>query len=165
MAKRMMIIAVVAVMALLAVPAALAATAGDNLPPTPDAQGAQLPPLEAGGRGRDIRAQLGLTADQASQLKALREQFGADTKDLREQVRTLRQELGGLLRSVEATRAQINAKFQALDQVQAALRDKMLTNRDALKAILTPEQFAKLPGLKCFGRGGCGRRGPRGGGN
>jgi len=165
MAKRTIIIAVVAVMALLAVPAALAATAADNLTPAPGAQGAQLPPLEAGRRGCDIRAQLGLTADQASQLKALREQFGADTKALRAQLRTLHHELGGLLRSVEATRAQIDAKFQALDQVQAALRDKMLTNRDALKAILTPEQFAKLAGLECFGRGGLGRRGPRGGGN
>jgi Spy/CpxP family protein refolding chaperone len=165
MAKRVITIAVVAVMALLAVPVALAATAGDSPTPAPGAEGAQFPPLETGGCGRDIRAQLGLTADQAGQLKALREQFGADTKELREQLRTLRQELGGLLRSVEATRAQIDAKFQALDQVQTALRDKMLTNRDALKAILTPEQFAKLADLECFGRGGFGRRGPRGGGN
>ena len=103
-------------------------------------------PAEGGrkhGRHRErIAATLNLTDSQKEQMKALREKHQAATKDLREQARTLRQQL----REAEAAgnTAQIEALSAQHGAVMGKLRVASLAARQDFQQVLTPEQREKL---------------------
>jgi Spy/CpxP family protein refolding chaperone len=117
------------------------------------------------GFGPRLAEELGLSADQKAQLDALR---GKQRETLRPLMESARQAHEAFQAALDADRPDAPAIGQAALVMKAAEK-KLRAAHDAafeeMKAILTPEQAAKLEQARAQhkgpGPGGFGRRGPR----
>jgi len=158
--RKLWLVVAIAALVVVAVPTAIAAAR--TLAPRTLAAATDT---TAGGTGATGPLALNLTSDQLAKLKAIRDQFASETKDLRDQAAKLRSELRDLRRS-QADQTQIDAKIAEIKQNQQAILDKALAYRDQIKAVLTPDQLSKLEdqAILRFGLGSGGFGGRGGGG-
>ncbi len=103
-------------------------------------------------KGKDMKAEmkkeLGLTAEQDKQLKDGRDAHRAEAKALHDAMRAKKDELTAALAKPGATKAQVEPIVNELKALQAQMTDKRVDGIFAVKAVLTPEQFAKLENMK-----------------
>ena len=98
-----------------------------------------------------------LTADQSSQIQALRGAFLKETQPLQNDLSTKRTELQTLWSDPKADVAAITAKQKEIWGLQSKLQEKAANLGLQIRKVQTPEQLAQLP---TFGRGpGYGPRG------
>jgi len=96
----------------------------------------------------EMKKDLGLTAEQDAQLKANKEAHRAEIKALREAMKAKKGELKAAIAKPGSTRAQVEPIATQLKALEAQMTDKRIEGIFAVKAILTPEQFAKLEAMK-----------------
>ena len=103
-------------------------------------------------KGKDMRAQmkkdLGLTAEQDKELQASKEAHRAEAKALREAMKAKKEELTAAIAKPGVTKAEVEPIANQLKALEAQMTDKRIEGIFAVKAILTPEQFAKLEAMK-----------------
>jgi Spy/CpxP family protein refolding chaperone len=93
------------------------------------------------------RTELGLTPEQVSRLEALRGEFAREAIRREADLRIAELDLAGLLAQEPLEMARVEAKVREAAQLQADLRIARLRTLEQGKAILTPEQRAKLGSL------------------
>jgi periplasmic protein CpxP/Spy len=107
---------------------------------------AQEPP--EGGRGygskqrKDFMKDLNLSSEQQTKIKAIRDQNKQDTQGLREQLKTLHQQMKSL--GVNSTDDQLRQQHEQVKNLRQQLEDKRFEEMLAIRKVLTPEQRAKL---------------------
>lgn len=118
----------------------------------------------------DIQQALGLSDEQASQLRAMHFESAKARIKTRSEIQLKRLELEELLRAEETDQGAIDKTLRALSDAQYTAMKDRVAHRLALRQILTPEQLKKMEGMKRqfmrhrMGRsGGRGLHGPRGG--
>jgi len=134
----------------LAVPIVLAQTAGGD-------QNGQKPARpEWGGHGRRghgprgafegdrMFGQLGLTEDQKTRMKQIREGFGERTKTLREQLQAKRQELRQAGEGTTFDEALATQKLQEAAGLEAKLMGERFKLHQEMLSVLTAEQKTQL---------------------
>jgi len=103
------------------------------------------PNIEGRGPGeeaiQEMHKRLGVTEEQAVQLKANREQQKERMKSLKEQVKEKRQDFKEALEKEGATEASVEVAATALKDVQASLVDERTRSVLSVKSILTLEQY------------------------
>ena len=113
-------------------------------------------------QGRPDRAtlekELGLTADQAAQLKKLRVEGRKQAIRHRADLAIARLELSELMDAPTVDEKAVAAKVKAVSDLQAAALKARTDERLAMRRLLTPEQQEKM---KQLGQGGRRDRGPR----
>ncbi|MCX5680502.1 MAG: periplasmic heavy metal sensor [Candidatus Omnitrophica bacterium] len=97
---------------------------------------------------KEMKMELGLTAEQSKQLEAGREAHRTEVKALREAMNAKKDELKTAIAKPGATRAQVEPIVNELKAIEAQMTDKRIDGIFAVKAVLTPEQFAKLENMK-----------------
>jgi len=110
-----------------------------------------------GERGARFVKALDLTEDQATAMKALRQEQRESAKATRQELRTKRQEIKAAWLSDAPDRGTILALTSEINALQAQLAADRVDFVFAAQGILTPEQFAKF--VKFAGKGGPGMRG------
>ncbi len=117
----------------------------------------------------DMRRDLGLSAEQATQLRELEEQLHAEMEPLRRESDTLRRALEEEV-DAGADEAAIDQRIEAMLKVQRRMLQRLVEHERGLRGVLSAEQRQRFRG---FGRvggpggppdGGRGPRGPRDGG-
>lgn len=96
----------------------------------------------------EMKKDLGLTAEQDKKLEAQREACRKDGKALHEAMEAKKEELKAAIAKPGSTKAQVEPIVNELKALQAQMTDKRVEGIFAVKAILTPEQFAKLEAMK-----------------
>jgi len=97
---------------------------------------------------------LGLTDDQKTKIKAIKEQGRANNKALHEQVRNRRKALMDYVKSPNATESQAKVMNAEIGGLMAKLNEQRLNALFQMKTVLTAEQFDKMlsrprdPGFK-----------------
>lgn len=147
----------------IALPAALvmiAAAAGPALAdPAPHAAGKghvrHMAHGDHGDQGMErMLDRLGLSADQRAKIKALREQQKQASAASRQALMEKHRALMKLIRQKNATEGQALALQREIAGLQAQLAEGRLKAWFAARAVLTPEQLAKLEQLAPAGRPG-----------
>jgi Spy/CpxP family protein refolding chaperone len=115
-------------------------------------------PLERLVNNPNLRQQLGITDAQVAKFRQEQESFQKANIQHRATLEIQRMELGDLLRADTPDRAAIDQKLAQLNATQAAMEKARIDNLLAMRAVLTPEQQAKLKQL----RQSQPRMGPRG---
>jgi len=114
---------------------------------TDDDPAMQGPPGMMGPRGGmappDPEAELGLSEEQLSQLRALRSEAAKAGLRARTDMQLKQMELEELLEAEEPNEAAIQSKLRELSDARHALMQQRITNRLAMRRVLTPEQRAK----------------------
>jgi len=118
----------------------------------------------------DMQQVLGLSDEQASQLRAMHFESAKARIKTRAEMQLKRLELEELLRAEETDQAAIDKTLRALSDAQYTAMKDRVAHRLAFRQILTPEQLKKMEGMKrqfkrhrMGRRGGRGLHGPRGG--
>jgi len=93
------------------------------------------------------RTELGLTPEQVSRLEALRGEFAREAIRREADLRIAELDLAGLLAQEPLEMARVEAKVREAAQLQADLRIARLRTLEQGKAVLTPEQRARLGSL------------------
>jgi len=104
-----------------------------------------------GAPGRNIRAilaTLDLTDAQESKVKELLESEKPKYEALREEGRTAREALRAATKSATPDPTTVGAAFLRVDAHRKTLRAERESSRQKLEALLTPEQRAKLEGIR-----------------
>ena len=96
----------------------------------------------------DMKKDLGLTAEQDKQLEAGREAHRAEAKAMHNALKAKKDELKAAIAKPGATRSQVEPIVNELKALEVQITDKRVDGIFAVKAILTPEQFAKLEAMK-----------------
>lgn len=113
--------------------------------------------------GQCMIDELGLSAEQVAQIKAIKERQRDADKDLIKEMQDLRKEMREARRSGDETKfEQLRTQMQAKAEQLRAARQAM---HEAVMNVLTPEQRAKFDAAreKCAGeQGGKGKRGRHG---
>lgn len=102
----------------------------------------------AGQMKEEMKKELGLTAEQEKQLEAGREAHRAEAKALYGAIKAKKDELKAAMAKPGVTRAQVEPIVTELKALEAQMTDKRIDGIFSVKAILTPEQFAKLEAMK-----------------
>ena len=98
-----------------------------------------------GGFGRgQMFGQLGLTEDQKTRMKQIREGFGERTKTLREQLRAKRQELRQAGEGTTFDEALATQKLQEAAGLEAKLMGERFKLHQEMLSVLTAEQKTQL---------------------
>jgi Spy/CpxP family protein refolding chaperone len=92
-----------------------------------------------------------LTAEQSSQIQALRDGFLKEIEPLREDLFTKGTELRTLWSSPDPDAAAVTAKQKEILALQSEIQEKATTLGLEIRKVLTPEQLAQLP---AFSRNG-----------
>jgi Spy/CpxP family protein refolding chaperone len=135
-------------------------------PPGPP-HGREFGPGGPGGPGFGPRLaeELGLSEDQTAQLEALRGKQRETLRPLMESARQAHETFQTVLDADNADAAAIGQAALAMKAAEKKLRAAHDAAFEEMKAILTPEQAAKLEQARAQhkgpGPGGLGRRGPR----
>jgi Spy/CpxP family protein refolding chaperone len=136
-------------------------------PPGPPPHGRESGPGDPGGPGFGPRLaeELGLSDDQKPQLEALRGKQREALHPLMESARQAHEAFQAALDADNADAATIGQAALAMKAAEKKLRAAHAAAFEEMKAILTPEQVAKLEELRAQrkgrGPGGLSRRGPR----
>ncbi len=121
---------------------------GGLLPPPPGAAPGGPPPGGLGGPGGDhvalLTALLELTDAQQAAWKQARTDTETTVTALAAQARMLQDEIRAALDAGNADAATIGAKVIAARGLEVKMKAAIDASRDVLKALLTPEQLAKL---------------------
>jgi len=104
------------------------------------------------------RTELGLSDAQASGLKTLVDRFGEEAKERLRAIETAERELADLLKQEPTDLGQVDGKLRAIEKLRADLRLRRIQTIADGRALLTPEQRAKLDQL-VGGHGGSARGG------
>ena len=88
-----------------------------------------------------------LTADQSTQIQALRDAFLKDIEPLQQNLWTKRTDLRTLWSDPKTDPAAITAKQKEVWDLQSKLQDKATNLGLSIRKLLTPEQLAQLPGF------------------
>ncbi len=117
---------------------------------------AQTPPtpvrLQRGAGGpREVMAErwledLNLSEEQRTQIRAIREGNQAEMQALHDQLRAEREAMHTLMAS-DATEAELRSQHDKLQTLHQEVADQRFENMLAVRAVLTPEQRAKLGDL------------------
>lgn len=114
----------------------------------------------------DHGADLALTDEQATRLEAIRDHVAQENGPRWEQLRSAFGDKAPADMTVEE-RQELRERMRALDPVRSEIRETNRKAMDDARAVLTPEQAEKLPGLMHRGRGAGGgmmrQNGPRAG--
>ena len=94
--------------------------------------------------GQDPEKGLGLSEEQRTQMKALREASRAKMDELRAQIKVKSEALGQEMESPQADQAKAQSIVKEINALQAEMTSARVENLFKVKAILTPEQFAKF---------------------
>jgi Spy/CpxP family protein refolding chaperone len=100
--------------------------------------------LHPGRLVRLLRAELGLSDDQAKQLREIFSQAAKNGIKQRADLRIAELELRELLEADTVDMAQVEAKLKAIESVRTGLRLSLIRAHEQAKAVLTPEQRQKL---------------------
>lgn len=100
------------------------------------------------GMKEEMKKELGLTAEQDKKLEANKEAHRTEAKALHDAMKAKKDELKAAIAKPETTRAQVEPIVGELKALEAQMTDKRIDGIFAVKAILTPEQFAKLEAMK-----------------
>ena len=110
-----------------------------------------------------------LTADQSTQIQALRDSFVKENEPLQKELYAKGQELRKLWSTQNADPAAIKAKQNEVSDIRSQLQDKATNLGLEIRKVLTPEQLAQMPAFSQgsgFGPRGMGfgppMMGPRG---
>jgi Spy/CpxP family protein refolding chaperone len=95
-----------------------------------------------------IQADLGLTDDQAAQIRALRQQDRQAGMGRRTDMRTTRTELNQLLAAPQLDEAAISAHVQKLADLQSAGVKAQADHDLAVRRLVSPEQFQKMQQMR-----------------
>jgi Spy/CpxP family protein refolding chaperone len=109
-----------------------------------------------------MMAELDLSTAQQEQIAALRSTMEEQTAQTREALDEKRSEMHALWSAETPDRDAILAKQVEMDELRRELRTAHIDFRLAVRALLTPEQRAKLDATRGRGRGGRHGRGGRG---
>jgi Spy/CpxP family protein refolding chaperone len=124
------------------------APGGGPPPPPPGVAPLGPPPGGPGGPGGDqvalLTSLLELTDAQQSAWKQARTDSEATVTALAEQVRALQGEIRSALDASDPDAATIGARLIAVRGLEVKIKAAMNASKDALKALLTAEQLAKL---------------------
>ena len=137
------------------------------LPPGPPAQSpgfgpaVELDPFADLAYDPTVVQQLGITAAQAEQLRALRREAAKFRIRQRADMALKRMELQELLAAETPDRALIETKLREISDLQHALLKSRIDSRLALQDVLTPEQRTKMRALRGQRRRGLRMRGMR----
>jgi Spy/CpxP family protein refolding chaperone len=110
----------------------------------------------------DRRQELGLTPDQVARLEALRQGFAREAIRRDADIRVAELDLAAVLDHDPVDLAQAEARIHELARLRAQLRVERLRTIEQGKAVLTPEQRARLQAL-LGGPAGPARRASAGG--
>lgn len=103
-------------------------------------------------RAKDMKAQmkkeLGLTADQEKKLDAGKEAHRKEMKALHDAMDARKDELKKAIAKPGATRAMVEPIVNELKVLEARKVEKRVDGIFEVKAVLTPEQFAKLEAME-----------------
>lgn len=97
---------------------------------------------------REMAKDLGLTPDQEKLLDAQKEASRNEGKALHDAMKAKKSELQAAIAKPGATRAQVEPIVAELKALESQMVEKRVNGIFAVKAILTPEQFAKLEAMK-----------------
>jgi Spy/CpxP family protein refolding chaperone len=90
------------------------------------------------------RTELGLSDDQTTTLQALVGRFGKEAQERLREIEAAERDLAGLLQQEPADFAQVESKVRAIEKLRADLRLRRIQTLAEGRAVLTPEQRAKL---------------------
>lgn len=136
----------------------------------PELRAGQQEQRQMGHRGeryfKKMARELGLTDQQKTQAKALKEGLRAENQELFGTLRTEKRQLRGMIHSGTADEAAIRAQVAKVAAAEAELAVKKAQGAKQFLALLTPDQVEKYRALQAkreakregrFGRfGGCG---------
>ncbi len=97
--------------------------------------------------GRMLKAELGLSDEQAKQLTQIFSQATKAGIKQRADIRIAELELRELLETDPVDMAQVEGKLKAIEGLRTALRLSLIKAHEQAKGVLTPEQRQKLEGL------------------
>ena len=100
-----------------------------------------------GKRGEKIFQELNLTKEQQDKMTANRKAQRQEMMKLREQIRQKQEQLQESLGSASVTPASVGPLVNDIKSLQSQLIDLRINGIFAVKAIMTPEQFAKFQQL------------------
>ncbi|MBI2297319.1 MAG: periplasmic heavy metal sensor [Betaproteobacteria bacterium] len=90
------------------------------------------------------RTELGLSAEQEKTLREIVDRFGKEADRSRREIGTAERELAGLLKQEPGDPVQVESKVRAIEKLLADLRIARIQTIADGRAVLTPEQRAKL---------------------
>ncbi len=88
--------------------------------------------------------ELGLTEQQQSQLKTIKEQGRQNSKTIHQNVKSKRQALMDYMASPEASEAKAKSMNQEIGDLMHQMSEQRISSVFQMKDILTPEQFTQL---------------------
>ncbi|WP_299490071.1 Spy/CpxP family protein refolding chaperone [Acaryochloris sp. IP29b_bin.137] len=113
---------------------------GDAFPPSvAQAPERRLPRRRFRGLFRDLQ----LSRQQRQAIRAIRQQYGSQTREKAQLLRQTRKELKAMIAS-EAAEAEIRAQFQTLEQLTQENLKLRFENMMAIRDVLTPDQRQQL---------------------
>lgn len=110
----------------------------------PGQGGFERPGGGRGEMGERIRRELGLSEEQAKQLRELREAHRQEAMALHQEVQSKREALKAALESPQLDEGRVKSLQADLKAVHEKLADHRLEGILEVRKILTPEQFAKF---------------------
>ncbi|MEB3205309.1 MAG: periplasmic heavy metal sensor [Candidatus Sericytochromatia bacterium] len=114
---------------------------------------------EGGAPGPGLFRQLGLSEEQRSALRALRQRHQQAHQALRQQLRDQERELFRAMVAPDARQADVEARQQAVSELRGRLARARIAAFFEARALLTAEQLQRLPDAAADrGQGGRGRR-------
>lgn len=96
----------------------------------------------------EMKKELGLTPEQDKNLEAAKAAHRDTAKALREELKARKTELKDAISKPGTTRAQVEPLVNDIKALEAKITDNRIDGIFAVKAILTPEQFAKLEAMR-----------------
>lgn len=96
----------------------------------------------------EMKKELGITPEQEKLLDAQREACSKEGDTFRKDMKSKKDELKDAISKPGVTRAQVEPIVAELKALEAQKIDRRVNSILAIKAILTPEQFAKLEAMK-----------------
>ena len=88
--------------------------------------------------------ELGLTQDQISQMKQIREQNKIKTKQIVQEIRNKDKAIDEELLKENYSRAVVNSLLQEIRQLSADMAQLRIDDKIKVRSILTPDQFIKI---------------------
>jgi len=99
---------------------------------------------ERGEKFEKLKEELGITPEQATELKEQRKEFSGKRKELRKKLREKKQGLKAELEKESINRAAVDNTIEDIKNLTGEQYKNRVDKIISMKSILTPEQFKKL---------------------